>query len=180
MLHSTESGDALGRRGFGCRVVVVGLRDDLVDQGAVREVGCGDFGVGLCRGGRIALGQRRQEGLLDRAPEALHLAVRTLDEFCLERGIEVRFQPELVALVIFLLQLDQAVAAGGERGRIVQGQRCLEIRFDHVFRRRQDVGDEVVAEFELVVDGPADLDLSEGVDTGEDHRRQPGCRDKAE
>ena len=62
---------------------------------------------------------------------------------------------------------------------IVQRQRRLEIGFDDIFRRRQDVGDEVVAELDLVVERAADLDVAERVKAGEDHGGETRRGDEA-
>ncbi len=50
--------------------------------------------------------------------------------------------------------------------RIVQHEGGLEIGFDDVFRRRQNVGDQVVAELDLVVKRTADLELRQPVNAG--------------
>ena len=56
-----------------------------------------------------------------------------------------------------------------ELGRIVQCQRGFEIGLDHIFRRRQDIGNEVIAELDLRVEWAADLQLSQRVGAGRDH-----------
>ena len=53
--------------------------------------------------------------------------------------------------------------------RIVEHQGGLEIGFDDVFRRRQNVGNEVVAELELVIERTADLELRQPVNAGGNH-----------
>jgi hypothetical protein len=48
----------------------------------------------------------------------------------------------------------------------VQHERGLEIGFDDVFRRRQDIGDEIVAELDLVIKRTTDLELRQPIDAG--------------
>jgi hypothetical protein len=175
-----EGCHALGGAGLEGCVVVIGLLDDVVDDGAVRRIGLGDLGIGLGRGLAVALGERRQEGLLDRGIEALHLAMRILDQPGLERRLKVGLLPEIVALVIFLLQLGEAAATRVELGRIIQRQRRLEIGLDYIFRRRQDVGNKVVAELDLGIERTADLDVAQRIDAGEDHGGKASRGDEAE
>ena len=58
--------------------------------------------------------------------------------------------------------------------RIVQHERGLKIGLDHVFRRRQDVGDKVVAELDPVVQRTADLELQQAVTLVAIRPRDPG------
>ena len=74
-----------------------------------------------------------------------------------------------MALVVFLLELRNPVAMRRQLRRVAQDQRRVEIGFDDVFRRRQDVGDQIVAELELVVERAADLELGKSVNAGSDH-----------
>ena len=82
-------------------------------------------------------------------------------------------------LVIFLLELRDPVAMRRELRRIVQHEGGLEIGLDDVFRRRQDVGDQVVAELELVIERPAHLELRQPVDTGRNDGTEAGCGDQS-
>ena len=154
-----ERADAFSRRDFRRRVLVVGLLDDVVDDGAVRRIARGDFSVGFRGRSVVGLGERGQQAVLDRGPEAAHLAVGFLHQLGLEHRVEIGLDPEIVPLVIFLLELNNPVAMRRKLRRIVQHEGCLEIGLDDVFRRRQDVGDKVVAELDLVVERTADLEL---------------------
>ena len=71
----------------------------------------------------------------------------------------------------------QPLAMRGHGGRIAQRQRGLEIGLDHIFRRRQDVGHEVVAELDLVIQRPTHLEVLQGPDAGSDDGAEPqqGC-----
>ncbi len=70
----------------------------------------------------------------------------------LSAGSRPDFDQILATFVIILFQLRQPVAMRRQRRWILKGEGHLQIGFDHVFRRRKDVRDEVVAEFDLVVD----------------------------
>src|SRR5437899_950527 len=78
------------RRGdFRRCVLVVGLLDDVVDDGAVRSIARGDFSIGFRRRGAVALGECGQQTVLDRGPEAAHLAVGFLHQLGPEHRIEI-------------------------------------------------------------------------------------------
>lgn len=53
--------------------------------------------------------------------------------------------------------------------RLAHRKRSLKVGFDHVFRRRQDVGDEVVAQLDVGIKRAADLELFQCVQAGGDH-----------
>ena len=53
-----------------------------------------------------------------------------------------------------------------ELRRIVQHEGSLEISLDDVFRRRQDVGNEIVAKLDTIVERTADLELRQPIDAG--------------
>ena len=125
----------------------------------MRGVTRGDLGIGFRRGGAVALGERGQQAVLNRGPEAAHLAVGFLHQLALEHRIEIGLDPEIPPLVIFLLELRNPVAMRRKLRRIVQHEGGLEIGFDDIFRRRQNIGDEIVAELDLVVERTADLEL---------------------
>jgi hypothetical protein len=63
--------------------------------------------------------------------------------------------------------------------RIVQHEGSLEIGFDDIFRRRQNVGDEVVAELDLVVERTAHLELRQPVNAGGNHGTKTQCGDQS-
>jgi hypothetical protein len=111
----------------------------------VRGIARGNLRIGFCRRGAVGPGQCGQQAFLDRGPEALHLVVGFFHELGLQRRIEIGLHPELMPLVIFLLELCKPVAMRRKPARIVQHKRRLKIGFDHVFRWRQDVGNEVIA-----------------------------------
>ncbi|MFZ2159632.1 MAG: hypothetical protein WAV72_26405 [Bradyrhizobium sp.] len=77
--------------------------------------------------------------------------MRSFDKLGLEHRVEVGLRPEFATVVIVLLQLHQTVTTRRDRRRILKRKRRFEIGFDHIFRRRQDIGDEVVAELDLAV-----------------------------
>ena len=72
---------------------------------------------------------------------------------------------------------------GRQLVRLTHGERGLEIGFDHIFGRRQDVRDEVVAELDVGVKRTADLELAQGVKAGRDDgskadgEHDPECND---
>jgi hypothetical protein len=59
-----------------------------------------------------------------------------------------------------------------KRGSIVENEGRFEIGLDYVFWRRQDVGNQVVAEFDAVVNGAADLEMVQGILAGRDQDQQ--------
>jgi hypothetical protein len=83
-------------------------------------------------------------------------------------------------LVVFLLELNDPVAMRGKLGRIVQHQCRLEIGLDDVFRRRKDVGNEIVAELDPVVEWATDLELRQPVDAGGNHGTKTDGGDQSE
>ncbi|MET4118121.1 hypothetical protein ABIB85_004579 [Bradyrhizobium sp. JR1.5] len=46
---------------------------------------------------------------------------------------------------------------GRELVGLAHGERGLEIGLDHIFRRRQNVGDEVIAQLDVGIERTADL-----------------------
>lgn len=69
---------------------------------------------------------------------------------------------------------------GGQLVRLAHGQRRLEIGFDDVFRRRQDVGDEVVAELDVGIERAADLELAQRIEAGGNNRSKADGKDDPE
>ncbi len=78
--NQREPVHAVGRIRFGCRVAVVRLFDDVVDQGAVRRIGSGYVLIGVFRGGHVRFRQSRQQHVVHDGPEMLDLAVGLLGE----------------------------------------------------------------------------------------------------
>ena len=68
---------------------------------------------------------------------------------------------------------------GGKLRRIVQDEGGLQIGLDDVFRRRQNIGDQVVAELDLVVERTAHLELGQPVNTGGNDSPEAGCGDQS-
>jgi hypothetical protein len=69
---------------------------------------------------------------------------------------------------------------GRQLVRLAHGEGRLEIGLDDIFRGRQDVGDEVVAELDVGIERPADLELLQGVEAGGDHGRETDGQNDAE
>ena len=68
----------------------------------------------------------------------------------------------------------------GQGRGIAQGQCRLQIGLDDIFRRGKDVGDQIVAEFDLVVERTANFQFAQRIDAGEDDAGQTDCRDDSE
>ena len=100
-------------------------------------------------------------------------------ELGLQRRVEIGLDPELVPLVIFLLELRNPVAMGRKLRRIAQDEGGLQIGLDDIFRRRQNIGDQVVAELDLVVERTADLELGQPVNTGGNDGTEARCGDQS-
>ena len=96
--------------GLGFRIAVVRPFDDVIDQGAVRRIGRADILVRLLRRCHVGLRQRRQQHIVDGDPKPLDLAVGFQGELRFDGGIKIRFQPEVMPLVIFFFQLNETVA----------------------------------------------------------------------
>ncbi|MGY4367124.1 hypothetical protein ACVW1A_003189 [Bradyrhizobium sp. LB1.3] len=64
--------------------------------------------------------------------------------------------------------------------RLAHGEGGLEIGLDHIFRRGQDVRDEVIAELDVGIERAADLELVQGVEAGGDHGGKADGEDDAE
>jgi hypothetical protein len=105
-------------------------------------------------------------------------------------GVEIlQVFPEGVANVVFLVKLRQALATLRQAGRIVQQQGRLEIGLDDIFRRRQDVRDEILAQDDPAIDRAIDLQLAERADAcpqdgnasqGHDQAEQIDCSTNAQ
>jgi hypothetical protein len=121
------------------------------------RISFGDIRIGFRRCGNVALGQRRQQTFLERGPEAAHFLVGFLHELRFDRRVKIGFGPEFTPLVVFLLELRNPVAVNRKLRRITQRKGGFEIGFDNVFRRRRDIGDEIIAELDLVVERAAHL-----------------------
>ncbi|MGY3428182.1 hypothetical protein ACVWZW_008686 [Bradyrhizobium sp. F1.13.4] len=63
---------------------------------------------------------------------------------------------------------------------LAHGESGLKIGLDHIFRRRQDVGDEIVAQLDVGIERTADLELFQGVEAGGDHGGETECQNDAE
>ncbi|MEY9760449.1 hypothetical protein ABH988_001234 [Bradyrhizobium ottawaense] len=159
---------AVRRQLFHGGILLVGVLDDAVDHGAMRGVGVLQLRIdALGRSGVLGL-EGRQE-LVGRLPELLHLGVGLGHQRRFQVGREAGGDPERLALVVVLAELDQTFAVGRQLVRLAHGQRRLEIGLDDIFRRRQNVRDEVVAELDVGVERTADLELFQGIEAGRNH-----------
>ncbi|PJO20549.1 hypothetical protein Y5A_024415 [Burkholderia glumae AU6208] len=74
--------------------------------------------------------------------------------------IERLLAPESIAIVIVLSQRGETV----DQARLLRGVRveqleAQQVRLDHVFGRRQDIGDQIVAQLDLLIQGAVDAQL---------------------
>ncbi len=131
--------------------------DRLIDLGAMGGIGGGELGVGRAGRLHIALLERGKERLLGDLPEADGRLMSAFGQRV--ANIEVLLEPEGVARVVVLAQCREALAPRRRARRVVQRQRRLEIGFDDVLGRGQDVGDEILAEDDARVRVAAHLEL---------------------
>jgi len=69
---------------------------------------------------------------------------------------------------------------GSQLVGFAHGKGGLEIGLDDIFRRRQDVRDEVVAELDVGIKRPANLELSNRIEAGRNDSREADGQSNAE
>ena len=132
--------------GLGLAAVLIGGGDDLVDDGAMRQVVPGHGGIGLAGAVPVATRQGGQEVALGLAPESGDLLIGCHGQQLLDVAVDRLLLPIGMALVIILVQLGQPRLMPGETRLVIQRQGRFQIGFQNVFRRRQDIGDQVLAQ----------------------------------
>ena len=139
----------------------IGLADQRVDCRAMQLVGGGDLAERSDRRPAVAALLRRQEIFETDAPEGPRRGVGGGHQGA-EAAIKVLRRPILPALFVVLLQLRQpARMFAHPLFRRIQGEIDLKVGLDQIFRRRQDIRDEVLALHDPLIDGAANPELAE-------------------
>ena len=172
--------DPLCSHGLKLGIAGIGALHDLVDDCAVRVVDRCQLVIGMGSLVLVALGERRQQLVLDKRPEASDLGIGFDRKSRLQLCFKIGLLPELLTFVEFLVQLSEPLLVLGDLLGIPQRQRRLQVSLNHIGRRRQDVGDEVIAEFDLRIERPPDAKLAVCISADCEDRAKPKRGDHAE
>ena len=141
---------------------LVGLLHNVVDGGAVSgEEGTECFIEDFAGGLGVLREQRGDEFIFERGEVGLRGLLRGLKEFGFHRAVVERFGPDFDAGVVVTAELLAALSDALNIGALgFAGHReHFHVGLDDVGGRGENVGDEVFAQDDLVVDGSLDADL---------------------
>ena len=158
------------------RHVSVGFRHDVVDDRAMGRIVAGQPRERGVERRAVAQGGGRQEAVVEFAPERLGLAAGGVDDFSFEIARQRAGAPIGAARGKIRAQCGEPGLVLVERTHAAVNQIGLQIGLDHIFRRRQNVAEQVLAGDDARIGGAADAGALERCLRDEARQRQ--ARDK--